>query len=286
MSKWHALSDMMKAGKSQWQCELQRIEKLQWWDKVKAVKGFPASPIAYHFHPIGLAGNFIGNCNCINVSAFLRAYEAEHTSFEAGTPPLDSTSKYNLRILIQGILDYYRKFENSECKIPYIAYMLGTARLETKKYHEDKNKFIYFEPTSESGLVRYFDKYDPVLAETERLRRRAENNGNTAQGDGFKYRGRGYVQVTWKNTYRAVGNKVGVDLVNNPIRMEEPAIAAWAMVYGMEVGLFTGKKLSDYVSDTRQDYLNARQIIKGHDQADAIADFATRLKSILESSKC
>jgi hypothetical protein len=58
MSKWHALSNMMKAGKSRWQVELQRIEKLQWWDKVKAVKGFPASPLVYHFHPVGLIGNF------------------------------------------------------------------------------------------------------------------------------------------------------------------------------------------------------------------------------------
>jgi hypothetical protein len=58
MSKWHALSDMMKAGKSQWQCELLRIEKLQWWGKVTAIKGFPASPVVYHFHPIGLIENF------------------------------------------------------------------------------------------------------------------------------------------------------------------------------------------------------------------------------------
>ncbi|WP_421042682.1 glycoside hydrolase family 19 protein [Paraburkholderia sp. A2RI-6] len=53
------------------------------------------------------------------------------------------------------------------------------------------------------------------------------SNGNTEQGDGYKYRGRGYVQVTWKNSYRAVGKRVDVDLVNNPDRMQEPAIAAW-----------------------------------------------------------
>ncbi|MFX1675588.1 hypothetical protein PWR63_25600 [Paraburkholderia sp. A2WS-5] len=112
------------------------------------------------------------------------------------------------------------------------------------------------------------------------------SNGNTEQGDGYKYRGRGYVQVTWKNSYRAVGKRVDVDLVNNPDRMQEPAIAAWATVYGMETGLFTGRKLSDYVSDEKQDYYNARKIINGHDQAETIADFAVRFKKILESTKC
>jgi trehalose-6-phosphate synthase len=54
----------------------------------------------------------------------------------------------------------------------------------------------------------------------------------------------------------------------------------------MEMGIFTGKNLSNYVSDTAQDYFNARQIINGHDQAETIAGFATRFKAILESTKC
>jgi hypothetical protein len=225
-------------------------------------------------------------CKCINVDAFLDAYAAQHTSFEAGTKPLDATSRNNLKILIQGVLDYYQRYEDGACKIPYIAYMLATARLETKKFHKDLKMFIYFEPTSEGGALDYFDKYDPVLADTEKHRKRAKDNGNTVQGDGYKYRGRGYVQVTWKNNYRAVGDKVGVDLVTDPDRMQEPEIAACAMVYGMEMGIFTGKNLSNYVSDTAQDYFNARQIINGHDQAETIAGFATRFKAILESTKC
>ncbi|WP_322107379.1 muramidase, partial [Paraburkholderia sp. J41] len=46
MSKWEALSRLMGNGKQVWQTELERIKKLQWWDKVSAVKGFPASPDA------------------------------------------------------------------------------------------------------------------------------------------------------------------------------------------------------------------------------------------------
>jgi hypothetical protein len=285
-AKWEELTPLMKERAPVWASEVQRIAKLQWWDQAKALKDFSLVSQVWHIHPIGVIGNFACGCNCINVDAFLTAYEDQHTTFEAHTPPLDAMSKENLRIFLQAILDYYKKYEDGKCSIPYIAYMLGTARLEAKKLHRDLRAFVYFEPSSEDGPVSYFNKYDPVLADTEKHRKRAKDNGNTEQGDGYKYRGRGYVQVTWKNAYRAVGDKIGVDLVNNPDKMEEPAIAAWAAVYGMETGLFTGRKLSDYVSDDKQDYFNARQVINGHDQADLIAGFAFKFKAILESTKC
>ncbi|WP_322038672.1 glycoside hydrolase family 19 protein [Burkholderia diffusa] len=288
-SKWTQLiAELEKhtGSKPQHGEEQKRIEALAWWDKVKAgTPGFPG-PDVYHVNPIGLVGNFKCNCNCINVDVFLQTYEEQHVSFESGTQPLDATSKENLRVLIQGILDYYERYKNKECNIPYIAYMLGTARLETKKYHKDVKKFIYFEPTTEGGGESYFNKYDPILADTKKRRQRAKDNGNTEQGDGYTYRGRGYVQVTWKNNYRAIGEQIGVDLVHEPDRMLEPEIAAWATVYGMERGIFTGKKLSDYVNADAQDYVNARRIINGLDQADAIASFAIRFKSILEAVKC
>uniref|UniRef100_UPI002445B387 glycoside hydrolase family 19 protein n=1 Tax=Burkholderia pyrrocinia TaxID=60550 RepID=UPI002445B387 len=290
-SKWKqliaALEKQSGAGsQAQHEAEQKRIDALAWWDDVKAgVLGFPGSEV-FHVNPVGLVCNFKCNCNCINVDSFLLFYEEQHVSFQSGTQSLDATSKENLRILIQGILDYYEKYKNKECNIPYIAYMLATARLETKKYHKDLKKFIYFEPTTEGGEKSYFNKYDPVLADTEKHRQRAKDNGNTEQGDGYTYRGRGYVQVTWKNNYQAIGQQIGVDLASEPDRMLEPEIAAWATVYGMERGIFTGKKLSDYVNDERQDYVNARRIINGLDQADTIASFAIRFKSILEAAKC
>lgn len=61
MGKWDELSSLMKAHKGIWQTELERITKLQWWDKVSAVKGFPVSPVVYHLHPVGLIGNFINS---------------------------------------------------------------------------------------------------------------------------------------------------------------------------------------------------------------------------------
>jgi predicted chitinase len=59
-------------------------------------------------------------------------------------------------------------------------------------------------------------RYDPALVDTENIGKgRAKDDGHTAQSDGYKYRGREYGLVSWKNSHRAVGDKVGVDLVAN-----------------------------------------------------------------------
>lgn len=50
--------------------------------------------------------------------------------------------------------------------------------------------------------------------------------GNTEPGDGFKYRGRGYIQLTGKSNYAAYSQAAGVDLVKNPDAASDPLVAA------------------------------------------------------------
>ena len=51
-------------------------------------------------------------------------------------------------------------------------------------------------------------------------------NGNEASGDGWKYRGRGLIMLTFLANYRERGASIGVDLVGNPDRAADPGLAA------------------------------------------------------------
>jgi predicted chitinase len=50
--------------------------------------------------------------------------------------------------------------------------------------------------------------------------------GNDQPGDGFKYRGRGFNQITFKNLYKVYGDEIGIDLVKDPDKLNELPIAA------------------------------------------------------------
>ena len=56
------------------------------------------------------------------------------------------------------------------------------------------------------------------------------------------------------------------------------------MSVGMRKGLFTGKKLGDYIGASGCDYKNARRIINGVDQAGADCGYATTIEGILRGA--
>ena len=54
-------------------------------------------------------------------------------------------------------------------------------------------------------------------------------DGNSESGDGFKYRGRGFIQHTGKNQYAAISKFTGVDVLKNPDALNSPEVAAKAI---------------------------------------------------------
>jgi hypothetical protein len=147
-----------------------------------------------------------------------------------------------------------------------LAYMLATT------YHETNGTM---QPIKELGGHGYLTRmYDPRGTRPTLAKR----NGNIYPGDGIKYAGRGFVQLTWRGNYARVGALLKIDLVNNPDLAMTLPVAARILVEGMMAGWFTGvsltKRLPAKGKATRAQFVLARPIINGTDKADKIAGYA------------
>jgi putative chitinase len=80
---------------------------------------------------------------------------------------------------------------------------------------------------SAKGLMGIFKKYFPTQQLAEAYQRQPQkiankvyasrmDNGSEASGDGFKFRGRGYIQLTGRANYTAFGKAINEDIANNP----------------------------------------------------------------------
>jgi predicted chitinase len=70
--------------------------------------------------------------------------------------------------------------------------------------------------------------------------------GNKDDGDGYKYRGRGFIQITGKNNYDSFGKIIGENLVQNPDKANDPYVAAKIAAAFIIKGL--GKKLNTFTT--------------------------------------
>jgi putative chitinase len=89
------------------------------------------------------------------------------------------------------------------------------------------------------------------------------------------------VQLTWERNYKTMSDLLGVDFVNHPDLALELDNATNIMFMGMIKGLFTGKSLGNYFSQTADDWVNARRIINGLDKSQAIAAYGHNFYSCL-----
>jgi predicted chitinase len=91
----------------------------------------------------------------------------------------------------------------------------------------------------------------------------SDPNANYTNGEGYLYRGRGYVQVTGHDNYANWSNRLGVDLVGNPDAALKSNNAARILVEGMRDGAFRNQSLDTYINGSERDFENARGIING-----------------------
>lgn len=206
MAKWDELDPLMLDGLPEWQVEKRRIDTLRWWPQAAQIEGFPADPNVYHIHPIALVGNFIGAECCAITVEFLEKVLGNTGAWFTGKPGgrtfaenfrtnYPEVYEFDKRRFVELLNDALRRYEIVEC--------YQKAHFLAQCFHESAG----FQTTIEfaSGT-----RYNPGVHPD------AIANGNTEPGDGPKYRGRGLIQLTWKNNYRKYSNYRGIDFVADP----------------------------------------------------------------------
>jgi putative chitinase len=104
-----------------------------------------------------------------------------------------------------------------------LAHFLAQCSHESGNFKLVKENLNY----SAQGLRATFSKYFPTDAIARQYERQPQKigsrvyadrmgNGNEASGEGFKYCGRGYIQLTGKSNYKEFSDFIGEDCVANP----------------------------------------------------------------------
>lgn len=275
-TKWSTYLATLTTDAPEWKAYTEAFLDMMVW--MKKVSGMGPEP--WHMHPVIFLGAMAGSKELIRVDDFIAEYERLHMSFAPGTAALSSSSKENLRKLTKRINSFFSEQTEYKPNLYKLSYMLATTRHET--YHFTTRE--YFSELPEVGSESYFNKYDPILADTPTRRSRAISFGNTVQGDGFKYRGRGCVHLTWKNNYQKASDKFGIDFVSKPDLAGDFTHAVPIMIWGMEVGMFSGKALKNYINESGVNYIGSRYIINSQDEAALIASYANKFQEILEKT--
>lgn len=178
---------------------------------------------------------------------------------------------------VDGINNMLGEFGKANWPISFAAYGLATA------YHETGGEM---QPVKEKGTSAYFFRmYDPKGARPAV----AARLGNTQTGDGVKFCGRGLPQTTGRTNYAKAKAFLGVDCIANPDLLLDPDTAARWMVHGMEIGVFTSRKLADDLPRngpaTQKQFELSRDIINGHDLETKIALEALAFQAALQAGK-
>lgn len=162
------------------------------------------------------------------------------------------------------------------------AYALATAKHETGGTFGPVEENLNY--TSTARIQKVWPSRFPTLASAEPYVRNPQKLanlvyggrlGNTGPNDGWTYRGRGLAQITGKANYVKWG------LTAKPDDALKLPVAARILFDGLEKGMFTGKKVSDY-----KDYKSMRATVNADIQANGatVAGYAEKYEKALREA--
>lgn len=145
-------------------------------------------------------------------------------------PQTKPAATYQAKTITQALPDTYGVSMNTniEHTLQRTAIKSGIRGPELAQFMAQvRHESADFTRMKEIGGEKYYAKrYDPRIAPNT-----ARILGNTKAGDGVRYHGRGFIQITGRDNYRMAGNALGLPLEQHPELAARPDIAAKIAVW-------------------------------------------------------
>lgn len=155
-----------------------------------------------------------------------------------------------------------REFEITR-SIRRMAAFLGHVAHESGSLHKVKENPYYKDARRINNIFGAFSteaEAEPYIGRPEALANKAyansNGNGDEASGDGWKYRGRGLIQVTGRGNYAALAKDLDLDVVNDPDLLATPKYAA------LSAGWYWKKRGLNQLADAQMYQALSRKINK------------------------
>lgn len=179
----------------------------------------------------------------------------------------NATPRSNVTQYLPPVLDALADTDMDDKELVLMA--LATVRAESEGFEpidEGKSKYNT-DPGAEP-----FNKYDAGTSIGRRL-------GNTQHGDGARYKGRGFIQLTGRENYRKIGQAIGMgsELEDNPEKANDPVVAAKVLAQFLKV-----KQARIKYAILGRDLAYARKLVNGGSHGlDRFEDTFTRGEAAL-----
>ncbi|WP_425496134.1 glycoside hydrolase family 19 protein, partial [Paraburkholderia solisilvae] len=186
--------------RAQFEEEQKRIDRLAWWEEVRAaLPGFPGAEV-FHIHPIGLVGNFASRFQ-FTVSML------QHLFPNASANVLrDVVDELNAHIDLYR-LDSALRREHFFAQVKQEVGVDLSLRSESLDYAANvltAGIFSYFmehpDEAEKYGRTKEHPANEEAIA--NRVYAGRDGNGDAGSGDGYRYRGRGMIQLTHRGGYQ------------------------------------------------------------------------------------
>ena len=227
--------------------------------------------MAYLRLKLGVSLNF----SALKIDPFIELYQKQYTV-------LSAQNKAGLRSILTTA-----KSDSNVSSLTELAYMLATTK------HETANTFRPIEEYGKGAGRTYGTEIKVIDPKTKKEYKNV-------------YYGRGYVQLTWGYNYQKVDQQLGNGNYPNknkgkasefntgftisnsadsiylhPEHALKESVAYTSLTWGMQNGIYTTRKIGDYITNVKTDYVNARRVINGTDRASQIATYAENFEMLL-----